>query len=231
MVADPLLGLLLCPVCRGDWPAADGCCRRCQALLFGDGAGEPLALPGLAALGYYRGELAAAVRALKFRGARRLARPLARCLAAAVTARGWRPDAVTYAPMHWARRGARAFDQARILAAGLAEHLDMPSHTLLRRSRATRQQSRLSASERRNNLAAAFHETGPAKGTVLLVDDVFTTGATLAACREVLEYAGADLVLCAVVAVAPRSGGRDEGSWSPGTGPDQVLRRRAPHRW
>jgi ComF family protein len=231
MVADPLFGLLLCPVCRRDWPAADGCCRRCQALLFGGGAGEPLALPGLAALGYYRGELAAAVRALKFRGARRLALPLARCLAAAVTARGWRPDTVAHVPMHWARRGVRAFDQARILAAGLAEHLDMPSQSLLRRTRATRQQSRLSASERRDNLAAAFRERGPAEGTVLLVDDVYTTGATLAACREVLEHAGADLVLCAVVAVAPRTGGRDEHGWNPGTGPEQLLRRTAPHRW
>jgi ComF family protein len=213
MAFDVLLGLLLCPICRNDWPGPAGCCRRCGAL-FAKGANRGLALPGLAALGYYRGELALAVRAYKFRGARRLARPFSVALAAAIAGRGWRVDWVTHVPLHPARRRSRGFDQAGLLAGAVARHLDVGSLQLLARTRDTRQQAWLGAAERRRNLSSAFRATAVPGGNVLLIDDVFTTGATLGACRRALEEAGAATVLYAVLAVAPRpTGPRFSEAW------------------
>lgn len=206
MAATALFGLLLCPVCRRDWSGSGGCCRHCRTRLFGSGA-KGFDLPGLLALGYYRGELARAVRAYKYLQVRNLAPLFATSLAAQVQVRGWRPGTVTYVPLHAGRRRQRGFDQASLLAGSLAARLSVPCRPLLERTRATPQQARLVAAERRQNVHRAFRASGPASGTVLLVDDVFTTGATLGACREVLEAAGARAVLLAVLAVAPRSGG------------------------
>ncbi|HEX7003404.1 MAG TPA: ComF family protein [Trueperaceae bacterium] len=200
-------GLLLCPVCRSDWSGRDGCCAGCLERLR-ELAASGLELPGLAALGYYRGFLARAVRAYKYGQARRLVRPLATALATLVTRRGWRPRLLTHVPLHPNRRRRRGFDQAALLAGTLAELLGVPWRPLLDRVRATPQQARLSAVSRRRNVSGVFRPLAPARGTVLLVDDVFTTGATLGECREVLEAAGASAVLLGTLAVAgqnPRS--------------------------
>lgn len=204
MTAKALFGLLLCPICRQEWGGPSGCCRGCLARLF---AGRDLGieLPGLVSLGYYRGDLAQAVRAYKYRQVRRLAPLFATHLAALVQMRGWRPAIVSYVPLHSRRRWQRGFDQAALLAASLATRMSVPCRPLLERARATPQQARLAAAERRKNVHQAFRATSRAFGTVLLVDDVFTTGATLAACREVLEAADASAVLLAVLAVAPRA--------------------------
>ena len=170
--------------------------------------GGGLELPGLVALGYYRGTLARAVRAYKYDGVRRLAPLLAAALACLVRRRGWRPRLVAHAPLHRSRRRSRGFDQAALLAREVAVALDLPWRPLLERSRATPQQARLGASARRRNVQAAFRATAPVGGSVLLVDDVFTTGATLGECRAVLEAAGASAVLLAVLAVAGRSSSR-----------------------
>ena len=206
MAAEALFGLLLCPICRSDWSGPGGCCRSCRTKLFGVGV-PGLQLPGLVSLGYYRGDLAQAVRVYKYRQVRRLAPLFAASLAALVRLRRWRPATVTYVPLHARRRRRRGFDQAALLARTLADRLVVPCQPLLERVRETPQQARLVAAERRQNVHRAFRPARPAFGTVLLVDDVFTTGATLGACREVLESAGASAVLLAVLAVAPRSGG------------------------
>ncbi|MEX2536757.1 MAG: ComF family protein [Trueperaceae bacterium] len=209
MPLDALIGALLCPICRADWSGSGGCCKSCRSRLVGS-ASKPgsvlsLDLPGLVALGYYRGDLAQAVRAYKFRGVRRLAAVFAQSLAAAIMARGWRPALVTYVPLHPSRRRRRGFDQARLLAVNVAGHLGLPCRSLLARTRLTPQQARLSAAQRRHNVRHAFRAVRAAPNRVLLIDDVFTTGATLGACREALEDAGARAVLLAVLAIAPRS--------------------------
>lgn len=193
-------GLLLCPLCRRDWSDGAGCCVSCRATLAGG-----LQLPGLVSLGYYRGTLARAVRAYKYGQVRNLSSLLAGKLAGLVKERGWRPLVVTNVPLHPGRRRRRGFDQAALLARCLAAALDRPWRPLLERDRATPQQARLKASERRRNVLGAFRATAAARGTILLVDDVFTTGATLGECREVLEGAGASTVLLAVLAVAAQT--------------------------
>jgi ComF family protein len=202
---DALAGLLLCPVCRSDWSRPSGCCRACGSSLL-----APIELPRLCALGYYRGSLAAAVRAYKFQGVRRLAGVFADGLAQRIVLRGWRPELVSHVPLHPNRRRSRGFDQAELLARSLAGRLGVRYRAVLQRTRATPQQARLGAQQRRGNVRDAFRVVAQAPSAVLLVDDVLTTGATLSACRSALEEAGVARVLFAVVALAPRQGRADE---------------------
>ena len=85
-------------------------------------------------------------------------------------------------PLHRGRQRHRGFNQAELLARAVAVRLGLPLRTdPLRRSRATPAQARLGAEERARNVAGAFAASGDSPPALLLVDDVTTTGATLAA--------------------------------------------------
>jgi predicted amidophosphoribosyltransferase len=85
----------------------------------------------------------------------------------------------------------------------LAHELTLPCETLLRRKPMTKQQKSLGAAEREKNASASFEleqKVSLANRTVVLIDDVCTTGASLATCANLLHKAGASRVICAVVA-------------------------------
>jgi len=127
------------------------------------------------------------------------ARPgVARVMADAITETlpsALRPDLVAAAPLHAARRRERGFDPAAVLARAVAERLDAPYlHDALVRTRATRPQVGLPERARRENMRDAFDAPNPTRlrgRRVLVVDDVLTTGATLAAALDALSAAGA----------------------------------------
>jgi ComF family protein len=103
-------------------------------------------------------------------------------------------DAVVPVPLHWLRRWKRGYNQAEVIASGVAERLGIPMRPdILRRIRRTRTQTRLSIAEKRANVSGAFAipTKPPAEPTpfrhILLVDDVFTTGSTLFACFQALR--------------------------------------------
>jgi ComF family protein len=103
-------------------------------------------------------------------------------------------DAVVPVPLHWLRRWKRGYNQAEVIASGVAECLGIPMRPdILRRVRRTRTQTRLSIAEKRANVSGAFAipANPPAESTpfrhILLVDDVFTTGSTLFACFTALR--------------------------------------------
>jgi ComF family protein len=104
-------------------------------------------------------------------------------------------DAIIPVPLHRERLMQREFNQATMLARGLAHHLRVPVlERLLWRVRSTRPQVELSSSERRRNVKHAFAVTAAAaleNKRVLVVDDVFTTGATLGEIARTLKGAGA----------------------------------------
>lgn len=110
-------------------------------------------------------------------------------------------------PLHGARRRARGFNQA----CDLALHLGLPVVHALRRTRDTHTQTTLPAEARRANVAHAFAATRRVAAlhgaTVLLVDDVRTTGATLEACAEALRSAGVGEVRALTAARVETPGG------------------------
>jgi competence protein ComFC len=220
-----LMGALLdvlfperCAGCgAGSWPLCEACalavplitpplCRRC---------GRPMEEPvsecvdcpprtiDLARAPFlYRGPVARTIRALKFAGWRALASPLA-----AAMARSWefQSECVTWVPLSRRRRAARGYDQAEVLARELAPRIGLPVIGLLRRIRETPSQVSRSGRERRGALRGAFTTAGPMPGSVLLVDDVLTTGTTAASCAAALKAAGATRV--EVVTAARSLGG------------------------
>lgn len=194
-----------CPGCDAQLGREAGLCLRCRAALTPRvEAYSPLSPRPeghLLTLGAYRGTTRRAVRALKFGGARDLAGALGAALAAGVPA-SWQVSAVVPVPLHPARERERGFNQSALLAGALAAALPVPCVPALRRTRATAQQARLHAGERSANLAGAFQADARRlpPGSVLLVDDVLTTGSTLTACQDALHAAGVARVYFAVVA-------------------------------
>ncbi len=105
-------------------------------------------------------------------------------------------DLIAPTPMHWTKLAVRHFNQAAWLAEALARLSGKPwSPGVLERFKRRKSQAGLSASERRRNVGGAIRARGKLDGkTVLVVDDVLTTGATAEACARALRRAGASRV-------------------------------------
>ncbi len=122
---------------------------------------------------------------------------------------GERPDLIAPVPLHRSRHFSRNFNQADLLARRLGRALGLPVHSrLLARTRRTAAQSGLDAGQRRRNIRGAFvcreqRSIDLAGKHVALIDDVMTTGATLAECCRTLRRAGAATSSVWVVARAP----------------------------
>jgi ComF family protein len=169
----------------------------------------PVAIPdGIVQLEWcamYSGPVRDALHALKYRGERRLCEPLAEALAARWQAAGRGGDLVTWVPVHESRRRERGFDQAEALARAMAARLSLPVEACLRRRQRTTAQHGLGQSERASNTAGAFTAAAGAPGRlrgrwVIIVDDIVTTGATLAGCAAALAEGGALAVSAVAVA-------------------------------
>ncbi len=145
----------------------------------------------------------AAIKALKFRRRLWYGPALAQLLSRSIDALPGDIDAVLPVPLHWRRKWRRGFNQAREIGRPVARQLGVPLIGGVRRARATRPQSGLSAGERHRNVQGAFVARERCRARhVLIVDDVITTGATIAQLARVVLDSGAGEVSALAVARA-----------------------------
>lgn len=208
---------------RGPWPFCPSCraqvqaltppwCRRCGSPSLGGRSTCPDCPPPPIAMARsafrFQGPVRLAIHRLKFAGWRPVAQALGEAMAMAWTRTD--VDLVTWVPLSPRRRSERGFDQARALAQVVAPRLGLPVLGLLARDGDDRStQARRDRAGRLAAMEGRFRARVPTRGTVLLVDDVLTTGATASACATALVRGGADRVylLTAARALTPRPSG------------------------
>lgn len=202
-----------CVACGRDGPAL---CARCGDALDARldlPPGVPIGLPAdipepllqLEWCAGFRGPVRDALHAIKYRGERRVAEYLGAAVARRWARAGVGGEVVVHVPVHATRRRDRGFDQAEDIARVAAHHLGLPHLAALERIHATVAQFDLDRADRARNVIGAFGvraNDGPRiQGRwIVLIDDVLTTGATLAACATALESAGAAAVSAITVA-------------------------------
>jgi ComF family protein len=156
-------------------------------------------------IGYFEGPLREAIHRFKYGPCRALGKPLAGWMAGNIRLVS-AIDFVIPVPLHIMRLRQRGFNQALVLAYELSKTFSIPlSYDNLNRVRPTRPQVELSGNERIKNVAGAFALRRPVElrdRDVLLIDDVFTTGATMNECALVLKDAGASRVTALTLARA-----------------------------
>ncbi|HET9722701.1 MAG TPA: double zinc ribbon domain-containing protein [Actinomycetota bacterium] len=203
----------LCRSCRAQvQPLAPPWCLRCGSPSFGERPTCPDCPPAPIAVARspfrFHGPVRSAVHRLKFAGWRPVAQALGEAMVASWTQTD--VDVVTWVPLSPRRRAERGFDQARALARVVAPGLGLPAVALLARDADDRStQARRDRAGRLAAMQGRFRVRLPVNGTVLLVDDVLTTGATASACAAALVRGGAErvCVLTAARAFTPRPGG------------------------
>jgi ComF family protein len=197
-------------ICASCVPALDARLELPAGVMIGLPADLPAPLVQLEWCAPYSATVRRALHELKYAGEQRLAAPLG-----AAVARRWSRaraggDLVVPVPVHRDRLRHRGHDQALLIATVAARDLELPIASLLERRRATIAQFDLDRSARATNVEAAFGLVHVPRGRdaarvldgrwVVLVDDVVTTGATLAACAVPLMAAGALAVSAVIVA-------------------------------
>ncbi len=176
-----------------------GLCHRCRR--------QPIdPLRGIRGLFFYKGPISQSLRALKYQGVRELAPILGRYLSAYIRDHALSIDYLIPVPLHSQRLAERGFNQSELLALEVTQTLGIPTQRAwLQRIRPTQPQAHLTREQRLVNVAGAFAVTADASlqgRTILLIDDVATTGATLRACAQALHAAGASEIWALTVARA-----------------------------
>lgn len=202
----PGCGIEGAPICANCAPALDARLERAPGTPIGLASDVPAPLVQLEWCAPFEGIVRRALHHLKYDGEQRLARPLGQAIARRWRRAGAGGEWLVPVPVHVDRARVRGFDQAELIAIEAAAALGVPAVRLLERGRATIAQYELGHDERAANVSGAFRlraDVPPTAVTdrwIVLVDDVVTTGATLAACAGPLMAAGALAVSAATVA-------------------------------
>ena len=198
LLKDPVCGRCALPLITNDWQQGD-CCPQCKD--------ESWAFDQAIALGAYNGLLRHLILQGKHRSGEIAIRGIADMLAPICDRKlkelGHQDCAVAPIPSHWRRRFARRSNSPDWICDQLAKQLGLPKAKGLSRVVDTKRQTQVAPSQRVSNVRGAFRvaKNQAFQGkTVLLVDDVLTTGATLSTAARELKRAGAVRVVAVVVA-------------------------------
>jgi len=203
----PLAAEYFCVQCRSPFsspfPLDDqGRCALCRRGLRGFDAAY--------SFGFYEDDLRKLIHLFKYGRVQTLAAPLARLLARALP-REQSFEVIVPMPLHWRKRWQRGFNQAELLAREIGRRTHTPVAKALRRTRYTASQAGLTSAKRRENVSGAFQASRRGRAgktiagrSVLLIDDVMTTGASAASCARALKRAGAKKVTLLTLARADR---------------------------
>lgn len=209
--ADLLLDLLYprrCPFCRKLIDGQRRICRDCEKKLpfvpardqiqhfrHIDACYSPL---------YYEGMVRESLLHYKFSGAAAYAEVYGELMAKCVDENSVFCDIITWVPLSRKRLRRRGYDQAELLAVQTAAHMGLRCRRLLTKTRNNPAQSGTGSAEKRRKNVMGVYETAEQElvdgKTVLLVDDIVTTGSTLSECASVLKAAGAKKILALTLA-------------------------------
>lgn len=183
----PLLSGKRCPGCGGENDGVLDLCRQCLSM-------PPRPWSQAVSLLKMEGSGEKVIYQLKFCGNPAIARAIAELAYPLLDNPDFRKcDMLVPVPLYWQRYILRTYNQSEVLAKMLSKYLNIPVKKPLKRIRNTTRQATLNRNERLKNLQNAFTVPHPEKvsgKTVLLIDDVLTTGSTLHACAEELRKAG-----------------------------------------
>jgi ComF family protein len=204
VLPQPMKAEFFCRACRtpfsDDYPLDDNdLCMVCREGLANFDAAY--------SFGSYEGTLQQLIHLFKYAKVESLAEPLSHFLSHALPLEA-NFDIIMAMPMHWRKRWERGFNQAELLAEPLARRYGLRLATNLRRARYTKSQAGLTEAARRENLRGSFriHRPEQVSGKrVLLIDDVFTTGATMRAAAAILKATGAAHVSALTLARVDRA--------------------------
>ncbi|MDQ3248198.1 MAG: ComF family protein [Chloroflexota bacterium] len=207
-------GAHFCPTCaQAVEPLGHCICAQCgkpqahPVFQCGDCQQNPSLLRLIRAATNHSGPLRHGIHSLKYANRPELAVPLARYLTVTFAQPPWPSihailDGVVPVPMHPARLAERGYNQAERLAGAFCRQVHLPLQTdWLQRQRATESQVSLNRQQRRQNVAGAFIASAAVRNKIiLLIDDVYTTGATFHACAAAAHAAGASAVYALALA-------------------------------
>lgn len=194
-----------CPYCGNVVTVGKPACPECLEL-FPETVRECYAKGGYPCVApfSYNDIFAEAVKNFKFHKRTDYAEKLAEQIAAAVNEkyRDINFDYITCVPMHKIQQKDRGYNQSKLLAQKLSKILKIPYADLLTKYKENEPQHHLKETQKRDNVKGVYKavNTDKIKGnTILIIDDILTTGYTLGECCKVLRKAGAGKILCATI--------------------------------
>lgn len=191
-----------CEKCKEKLPFITFSCARCGGTIPADSSGVCLdckrheySFDFARAVFDYEGEVVALIHKFKFHGQKFLCEPLGNYLCDRLATWEVKPDIITYVPMHPKREKERGYNQAKLLAEFVANKFDLPCLCLVEKAKETASQTTLAYDERQTNLVDSFkfnrQFAADVKGkSVLIIDDIFTTGATMNEMARVIKAHG-----------------------------------------
>jgi ComF family protein len=206
------IDLLFPPRCAGCGQIDTFWCSKCQDEIDEMSLEETIEpkhpLQGVAATAWHEGKLREAVQALKYENTPTMAKPLGEKLATCLKQQDWIYDIIVPVPLHTKRLMERGYNQAQLLAEQAASNMGIGCEVNgLQRIRETKSQVTISGTERLQNIKDAFVANSQFVNgrSIVIIDDVYTTGSTMSACGEALLSAGATVVYGLTVTAAGHS--------------------------